>query len=152
MSVTLEAIKDAQAKIVAMIGEFESLAQPTILGIHAASVIELMPGERYIGSIRSADGSRNHHLILLPGDNDDADWKSQMAWAEANGGELPDRVEGALLFATMPDEFKKEAYWTRETHASYADCAWCQDFVYGYQHSFRKDTKLRARAVRRLPI
>lgn len=108
--------------------------------------------ERYIGTIISADGSRNHHLILLPGDADEANWETQMNWAKNIGGELPDRVESALLFATMKDEFKADWYWTREPHASDASYAWYQLFGNGIQTYGRAASTRRARAVRRLPI
>jgi len=112
----------------------------------------LNEGERYVGAIISADGTRAHHIILLPGDNDDASHAKQTAWAKSIGGELPDRVESALLFATMKDEFKADWYWTRDQHASLSDCAWVQDFHDGNQFCSRKVFAYRARAVRRLPI
>lgn len=105
-------------------------------------------GEKFVGIIISADGKIKKRLYLLPGDNDDANWKNQMAWAESIGGRLPDRVEGALLFATMKDEFKPEAYWTCEQHAASSDTAWCQTFNDGNQSSYDTSFKLRARAVR----
>ena len=108
--------------------------------------------ERYVGTIISADGSRAHHLILLPGDNDDADWQTQMDWAKSIGGELPDRVESALLFASMKDEFKADWYWTREQHAALSIYAWMQLFNFGTQYGYRKGISYRARAVRRLAI
>ena len=37
---------------------------------------KLADGEIYIGAIGDADGNM-HHVILLPGDNDDATHKSQ---------------------------------------------------------------------------
>ena len=114
--------------------------------------ITIADDERYIGTIISADAGRNHHIILLPGDADEADWETQMNWAKAQGGELPDRVESALLFSTMKDEFKEDWYWTREQHASYASYAWYQNFRRGDQRSYHTYSTLRARAVRRLII
>lgn len=114
---------------------------------------ELKPGEKFVGVILSADGSRRHALILLPGEIEDANWKKASEWAIRQGGELPDRVEGALLFATLQDEFKPELYWTREQHAGLNDFAWCQYFSYGHQnYGTLKDNQCRARAVRRLAI
>lgn len=113
---------------------------------------ELAEGERYIGAIISADGSRSHHIILLPGEAEAKNWQDATDWAASIGGELPDRVEGALLFATAQGEFKPDWYWTRETHSADPAFAWCQDFCNGYQTNDPKDDELRARAVRRLPI
>jgi hypothetical protein len=112
----------------------------------------LNEGEKWVGVVISADGTKREHIILLPGDNEDASWKAQMDWAASIGGELPDRTESALLFATMKDEFKPEWYWTREQHAASAGCAWCQYFYDGSQHYDNKSAALRARAVRRLII
>lgn len=109
-------------------------------------------GEIYVGAIISADGSRNHHLILLPDLAKKLCWKDAIAWAESIGGELPDRVESALLFVHVKDQFDQEWYWTREKHAAYFYYAWCQSFRSGNQSSTTKDGQLRARAVRRLVI
>ena len=112
----------------------------------------LKKGERYVGVIISADGTMRHHIILLPGEVENGTWKDSMAWAESIGGELFDRCEGALLFATLKDEFKAEWYWTREQYASDGAYAWTQGFGTGCQGTSRKDRQLRARAVRRLVI
>lgn len=105
-------------------------------------------GEKYSGTVINPNGS-GRHIYLLPGDNDDATHQDQLKWAESIGGDLPDRVEGALLFNQSADEFKKEAYWTNETHVREAGWAWCQHFYGGNQLYGSKDDALRARAVRR---
>jgi hypothetical protein len=113
---------------------------------------QLSEGEIYVGAIISADGSKNHHIILLPGESDDVEWKDAMEWAASIGGELPDRCESALLFATMKDSFKPEWYWLREQLSTYSSYAWRQYFSSGRQGDYLKSFELRARAVRRLPI
>jgi hypothetical protein len=121
----------------------------------ASSAAILIPalaeGETYVGCIGDAAGNL-HHIILLPGDNDDATWKEQMAWAKSIGGDLPNRIEQAMLFANFRDQFKRIWYWSCETHASDSDYAWVQHFSYGGQYDYPESCKLRARAVRRLPI
>lgn len=112
----------------------------------------LNEGERWVGAIISADGSKREHIILLPGEIGSANWNDAIAWAASIGGELPDRCEGALLFATMKDEFEPAWHWTREQHAADSDYAWYQDFNYGTQYDSYKNHELRARAVRRLEI
>jgi hypothetical protein len=109
------------------------------------------PGERYVGGIINPNGTVRH-IFLLPGDSDGKAWQAQMDWAATTGGELPDRVESALLFQTMPEEFKKECYWLREQRAANSDSAWCQYFGVGYQLIYYKTSKLRARAVRSVTI
>lgn len=151
MTITLEAIKAEQTRIAAMIAEFEK--QPAALAFPISIQFPtLAEGEKFVGVIISADGSRKHAVILLPGEADPADWKKQLKWAESIGGELPGRVESALLFAAMKNEFKEEWYWTREQHAAYSDYAWLQGFAYGSQYDYDTDGKFRARAVRRLAI
>jgi len=112
---------------------------------------ELNENEIYAGAIINPDGT-GHHVILLDGDHDDADWQSAMDWAKEQGGDLPNRVETALLFNQLKDRFKPEWYWTNEQHASGSGCAWYQDFFRGSQYDTHKDDELRARAVRRLDI
>ena len=116
------------------------------------AIPELNPGERYVGAIISADGTKREHIILLPGELGSANWKDAMEWAKSNGGDLPNRCESALLFATLKDEFKSEWHWTNEGHASSSDYAWLQDFDDGSQNGYRKSDEGRARAVRRLKI
>ena len=111
----------------------------------------LAEGETYIGCIGDATGNL-HHVILLPGDNDDASWKKQIAWAKSIGGDLPSRIEQAMLWANYRDLFQKDWYWSNEQHASDSGYAWCQGFSDGGQDSYDVSGKLRARAVRRLPI
>jgi hypothetical protein len=111
----------------------------------------LNENEIYACAIINPDGT-GHHVILLDGDHDDTDWQSAMDWAKEQGGDLPNRVETALLFNQLKDRFKPEWYWTNEQHASSSGFAWGQYFFSGYQTSYPKDDELRARAVRRLDI
>ena len=116
--------------------------------------IEIPPlaeGEIYVGSIGDAEGNL-HHIILLPGDNDTAAWQSQIEWAKSIGGDLPNRIEQAMLWANHRDQFKKDWYWSNEQHHAESGWAWFQYFDDGYQLTNRKFIELRARAVRRLPI
>ncbi len=111
----------------------------------------LAEGEIYVGAIGDAAGNL-HHVILLPGDNDYATHESQLEWAKSIGGDLPNRIEQAMLWAHHRDQFKKDWYWSNETHHSESGWAWCQYFYYGYQSYDYRYGELRARAVRRLPI
>ena len=148
MNITLEAIKSEQSKIAAMIAAFEQQPSYPI----TITFPTLNEGEKFIGVIISADGSKRHALILLPGEKTDIKWDEAMDWAKSIGGELPDRCESALLFATMKDEFSPEWYWTREQHAADSGFAWYQSFFYGAQITSHKSYEGRARAVRRLEI
>jgi hypothetical protein len=112
----------------------------------------LNPGERLVATIISPDGKYRHHLILLPEEAEENTWQAQMDWAASLGGDLPDRVESALLFATLRDEFKPDWHWTNEQHATNAGWAWVQGCGDGSQSGNHKDNDYRARAVRRIKI
>ena len=150
-TITLEAIKSAHEQVAQMIAKYEQqpcrLEEPIMV-----RAPNLAPGELWVGVIISADGKKKHHIILLPGVKIGINWKDAMDWAKSIGGDLPDRAEGALLFAVMKDEFDPEWYWLNEQHASVSDCAWCQSFTSGGQTSNPKCLKFRARAVRRSPL
>ncbi len=109
----------------------------------------LNDGETYAGAIIKPDGT-GHHIILLPGDNDAATWEEQMEWAKSIGGDLPDRVEQAMFYKNLPEQFQPSRYWSVEQRES--GSAWFQFFLIGYQYWFYTDLKLRARAVRRVSI
>ena len=112
---------------------------------------ELNEGEIYCGAIINAHGS-GHHFILLPDNKDEIEWQDAMDWAKEIGGDLPNRVEQAILFDQFKDLFKKEWYWSNTQHASDSAYAWFQNFYTGHQHYWTKTYQLRARAVRRLAI
>ena len=149
-TITLESIKTEQSRIAEMIAAFES--QQAIRFPLNISMPDLNEGERYVGIIIGADGTKRHHIILLPGEIDNTSWKKSMKWAESIGGELPDRVESALLFATMKDEFKPEWYWYSELYEPGSGYAWYQNFYSGHQCTSTLSACLRARAVRRLTV
>ena len=84
MPITLEAIKAEQAKVSEMIAKFEAQPQPLLKTIPAVQ-IWLEPGEEYAGVILGKDGTPSHHLILLPGDQDDINWADAKKWAAEIG-------------------------------------------------------------------
>jgi hypothetical protein len=110
---------------------------------------ELKDNEIYAGAIINPYGT-SHHIILLDGDNDDADWKTQMEWAKSIGGDLPDRIEQALLFKHLKDRFEEDWYWSNTPDGK--RFAWCQGFRYGLQGYSSTFNTCRARAVRRVAI
>lgn len=109
--------------------------------------IELREGEIYIGRIN------DEHIILLPGDMGYDTWRKASDWAKSLGGDLPNRIEQAMLFAHFKDQFKPDWYWSNTTVDGYDAHAWCQNFTGGGQYITRNDDSYcRARAVRRLMI
>ena len=111
----------------------------------------LAEGEIYAGLIGNANGEA-YHLILLPGDNDGATWQAQLEWAKSIGGDLPNRAEQAMLWADHRAQFRKDWYWSNETHHENSNYAWCQNLDDGYQTSSHKSYERRACAVRREAI
>lgn len=119
----------------------------------ALTLPPLNPGEVNAGLIMNADGTASHWVILLPGDKDDGNWHDAESWAIEQGGKLPTRNEQSLLFANAKDHFKKDWYWSGETHAENSEWAWSQGFDGGGQYDTRKSNDdCRARAVRRLSL
>ena len=113
------------------------------------TIPELEEGEIYAGIILNERGWPDHHVILLPGDSDDAEWQKQRDWAKEQGGDLPTRREQSLLFANCKQHFEQDWYWSNEEYASVSGCAWFQGFGDGDQFYNHKSRKLSARAVRR---
>ena len=113
------------------------------------------PGEAgiYAGLV-VGDGNFDvdYHLIVLDGDCDDIKWADAKAWAESISGSLPLRKEQAVMFGNVPQLFEKAWYWSSEQYAGHDEYAWFQGFDGGYQDGYRKDSRCRARAVRRIPI
>ena len=118
---------------------------------HKITKPHLNDGEIYIGLIGDAN-SEAYHLVLMPGDNDSDTHQAQLEWAKSIGGDLPNRIEQAMLWANHRDQFEKDWYWSNELHHTESAWAWCQFFSYGDQIHSNQDYELRARAVRRLPI
>jgi hypothetical protein len=119
--------------------------------MHQLHIPPLAEGEVYVGAISDKNGDF-YHVVLLQGDNDDATFDAQLAWAKSIGGDLPTRVEQAMLWAGFRDQFQKDWYWSNETHHRESGWAWYQLFSYGDQLSSDESSHCRARAVRRLPI
>lgn len=148
-AVTLEDLKSARDTFAGMIATFEAQAKAESAFPLTIERPELKTGETWIGTIVKPDGTAEHS-ILLPGDNAAATWQEQMDWAKEQGGDLPNRIEQAMLVDRFKDEFKKEYYWSNTQHAGNSVYAWVQLFGNGGQGNLRKSSKFRARAVRRI--
>ncbi len=106
---------------------------------------QLKPGEIYVGvTLRD----RLHHLILLPGSTKSG-WVAAKQWAREQGGVLPSRHDGLVLFKYARAQFEAEPYWTNElTDDETQRHAVHQHFGSGSQYSYHVDYSIRARAVR----
>ena len=110
---------------------------------------KLAKGEVNVGITLHDD--KPHHLILMPGSTKTG-WKAAGQWANAQGGVLPSRHDGLVLFKHARAQFEREAYWLDEQHAAAPSYAWIQHFGWGGQDDGGLSWELRARAVRRVPI
>lgn len=150
MTITIDDIKEQHNKVAQMISTFEAKAKIANAFPLTINIPELKIGELWVGTIVSSDLSKHEHIILMPGELEESNWQDSMDWAKSIGGDLPNRCESALLFATMKDQFKQEWHWTNEQNASNSDYAWLQSFDYGSQNTTHKSNEYRARAVRRV--
>ena len=112
---------------------------------------QLKKGELYVGGTIDA-GGKITHTILLPGDKADVNWKVALAWAKSVGGDLPNRIEQAMLWAHHAGKFQKRYYWSNEQCADASGYAWGQGFFSGVQSYWHEGRKGMARAVRRVTI
>ncbi len=152
MTITIESLKAEYAQLGKKLASFEAQAAFVEEFPITITAPKLKLGEKWVSTVITDDGKTRYHLVLLPGDADDDTWTNQLAWARARGGDLPDRVEQAMLFKYARHEFNEQAYWSNQEHESDSSCAWHQTFYNGYQSSSHKGAELRARAVRRLVI
>jgi hypothetical protein len=76
-----------------------------------------------------------------------AQWAHELAIGQFDDFYLPARRELALMYANVPELFKKEWYWSSTQYSE--ACAWIQHFYDGGQGDYWKNGGYRARAVRR---
>jgi hypothetical protein len=115
-------------------------------------------GGVFAGARLGVDGAPDYYLIVGPEHDDVLDWNSATNWAgrlsiagHSDFG-LPRRNEGAALFDRVRQLFQQTYYWLAEQRAGCPSNAWNQDFNDGRQDYWNEDSKLRARAVRRLVL
>jgi hypothetical protein len=111
-----------------------------------------LDGGTYAGITCDKQGKPYALVLLADRPAGSLTWQAAMDWAKSINADLPNRVEGALLFANLRDSFEKDWHWTNEQSAGYESYAWCQYFDDGGQVNNHKSYEGRVRAVRRLPI
>ena len=147
--ITLEAIEAKQTELVALIAKYKADA-PRILTIPAIT-IELLAGEHYAGAVLNADGSVDHHTVLMAArTTKDGDWQQQMDWAANLGGDLPSPEEASLIFANCKAYVPHRWHWTNRPYETDASYAWYCYFNSGGQNYTDKSAKGAGVAVRRL--
>ena len=107
-------------------------------------------GGIYAGLTTGKDGAPYTLILLADKPAKDLPWKKAMAWAKDLEADLPNRVEGALLFANLKDRLDPTWHWLNEEHS--ASYAWVCYFTYGYQYYGHESDEGSAVAVRRLAL
>jgi hypothetical protein len=131
-------------------------AEPARAATAPPAIGQPWQGGIYAGVSRGEDGQPDAQLVLAPDEpSERLEWQAAIDWATTvrAGGhddwQLPSRVESALLYANLRDQFDTSTwYWTRSQYS--AGFAWLQDFGDGIQGDDVKSYEGRARAVRRL--
>lgn len=135
---------------------------PTLITMARSSALRSTPNVPPIGA--ACDGGEYAGLtvcdeqpmllILLPGEFAGGSHEDAKKWAVEQGGVLPSRHDGLVLFQNMKvkGDFKDAWYWLEPRRAGESDSAWCQTFSDGRQDWGRVSGACRARAVRRLVI
>jgi len=131
-------------------GEAKDVPMIAIAG--SVNMPQLQKGERFIGSYSGPDGKVTL-AILMPGEKKNVTWPDAQTWAKEQGGDLPSRVEGLLLYLHHRDQFQKDdVLWLNEQRAAFSGNAWGQTVYDGYSRRWHEYYELLARAVRRVTI
>lgn len=125
-----------------------SRKKPQAAALAAPEHLKLAEGEIYRGA--TLHEGKLAHLIELPGEFTGTHAEATK-WAKEQGGELPSRIDGIVLFDGKCG-WARDWYWLAPQHADAAACAWSQLFSIGTQTWYGVSSRSRARAVRRVPI
>ena len=109
-----------------------------------------LAGGTYAGIVSPADGAPYALILLADKPATRLAWKPATAWAKKLKATLPNRVEGALLFANLGGHFDPSWHWLETQHSESG--AWGQYFGYGTQGYGDVKYEGLARAVRRLVL
>jgi hypothetical protein len=125
---------------------------PTAKAIATAAVGSAFREGLYVGITCDKQGKPYAPILLKDKPAKLLDWEGAKQWAESlgEGAQLPNRVESALLFANLQEQFDKAWHWTSEQYSR--NTAWYQGFDGGNQHYYGKAYEGRARAVRRFAL
>lgn len=108
-----------------------------------------LDGGTFAGITTTKDG-KHCAVVLLPTQGRDLTWTKAKAWAKQQGGELPSRPVGALLFANVRASLEPHWHWTCEEFTP--SSAWSCNLYRGYQINTRKSYEGSAVAVRLMPL
>ena len=119
---------------------------------------EQWPGldAKYGGITRGENGKPDAHLILWNAKpKNDLNYKDGANWAKdihpETNSHIASKVESALLYANLRDEFDHDQWYFTSTQSS-TGYVYGQDFTFGSQGGSSLSSERRVRAVSRLPL
>lgn len=151
-SLPVEDLAQMRRKMYALVDSMQLLlqeaTQENVIRVPGQS-IQLLPGERYAGTLLDTAGAAVHHVVVLAASPSvPKTWTDARSWAESLGGCLPTVSEQALIYANCSIPLSAEWYWSDEgtegvsaTAFNYSTC------TLGIRS---KDARCRALAVRRV--
>ena len=85
------------------------------------------------------------------------DWQDSIDWCKSlgDGYELPNKevLTECWKNESIREEFYHEWYWSSTVHKTYKDCAWVQNFGFGFQgNDYQTSSYYYVRAVRKIKI
>lgn len=93
---------------------------------------------------------QHYAVVLLDPQGSDLTHSKAVAWATANGGELPSRPVATMLLANLKNLLREEWHWTADTQG--ASYAWVCNFGNGTQYHPHESYEGSAVAVKLIPI
>ena len=93
---------------------------------------------------------QHYAVVLLDPQGSNLTHSEAVAWAAANGGELPTRPVAAMVYANLKNLLREKWHWTADTLG--ASCAWICNFFNGTQDCDHKSSEGSAVAVKLIPI
>ena len=106
-------------------------------------------GGHFAGITTNSKG-QHYAVVLLDPQGSNLTHSEAVAWAAANGGELPTRPVAAMVYANLKNLLREKWHWTADTLG--ASCAWICFFDDGGQDDGHKSYEGSAVAVKLIPI
>jgi len=109
-------------------------------------------GGIYAGVTTSFSG-RPYALVLLPDKAGSCvNWKTAGEWARSIGGDLPTRLDAALLFANLDKHLASSWVFISDGDEHPGNTDWGRVFNDGWYSKYRNRSGFGAYAVRRIPL
>ena len=119
---------------------------------------EISTEGEFMGIGRGTEGQPDYYVYRGPQSPKRLNHSAALKFAAAckHGGHrdwrVPDRTDGALLYANGRDQAKSGWHWLEPQSALYGASAWVQHFGNGAQYDYHKSYEFEVVLVRRVPI